>query len=82
VQEGGSEHVDHDHQTGQVRGILCFNCNQALGNVHDDPAVLVQLITYLQRPPGLGRRLITDEHLPPRGVIVELTDELLRGYAS
>jgi hypothetical protein len=45
----GSEpqHVDHDHQTGKVRGVLCSGCNQALGNVRDDAAVLVRLIAYL-----------------------------------
>jgi len=41
-------HVDHDHETGEVRGILCFNCNQALGNVRDDIAVLNGLIGYLE----------------------------------
>jgi Recombination endonuclease VII len=41
------EHVDHDHQTGKVRGMLCFNCNQALGNVRDSVPVLRALITYL-----------------------------------
>jgi hypothetical protein len=41
------EHVDHDHATGRVRGVLCFNCNQALGNVRDDPAVLRSLLDYL-----------------------------------
>jgi hypothetical protein len=43
------EHVDHDHRTGKVRGVLCFNCNQALGNVRDDAAVLQELISYLRR---------------------------------
>jgi len=41
------EHVDHDHASGEVRGMLCFNCNQALGNVRDNIAVLSELIGYL-----------------------------------
>lgn len=44
---GAPEHVDHDHVTGRVRGVLCFNCNQALGNVRDNPEVLQGLIDYL-----------------------------------
>jgi hypothetical protein len=44
---GEPRHVDHDHKTGKVRGILCFNCNQALGNVRDDTTVLVRLVAYL-----------------------------------
>ena len=44
-----SEHVDHDHMTGEVRGVLCFNCNQALGNARDDIVVLQGLIDYLNR---------------------------------
>jgi hypothetical protein len=43
------EHVDHDHATGAVRGMLCFNCNQALGNVHDSLRVLEGLSAYLVR---------------------------------
>lgn len=41
------EHVDHDHATGRVRGMLCFNCNQALGNVRDSVEVLEKLQYYL-----------------------------------
>jgi len=47
VCSGKPEHVDHDHKTSRVRGILCFNCNQALGNVRDNPEVLQGLIDYL-----------------------------------
>jgi hypothetical protein len=39
--------VDHDHETGKVRGFLCTNCNTALGQVRDDRAVLHNLIAYL-----------------------------------
>ena len=43
-----AKHVDHDHDTGIVRGLLCFNCNQALGNVRDDVEVLLALVEYLE----------------------------------
>jgi hypothetical protein len=42
-----SPHVDHDHTTGKVRGILCGNCNIALGAAKDDPIILAAMITYL-----------------------------------
>jgi hypothetical protein len=41
------EHVDHDHASGRVRGMLCFNCNQALGNVRDQVPTLERLRDYL-----------------------------------
>jgi hypothetical protein len=42
------EHVDHDHRTGAVRGILCFNCNGGLGRFRDSPEFLAGAITYLK----------------------------------
>ena len=41
--------VDHCHETGKVRGLLCHNCNTALGLLKDDPARIANLITYLAR---------------------------------
>ena len=42
-------HVDHCHTTGKVRGLLCSNCNRALGYFKDSTHNLQQAITYLQR---------------------------------
>ena len=48
----------HCHETGRARGILCVSCNQALGTVHDDPALLGAAARYLRE--GVTRGVTAD----------------------
>lgn len=45
-------HLDHDHKTGKARGLLCVNCNTALGHFKDDVARLKKAIEYLEDTKG------------------------------
>jgi len=40
--------VDHDHDTGNVRGLLCFSCNTGMGKFKDDIVLLKKVIGYLE----------------------------------
>lgn len=42
------KHLDHDHVTGAIRGILCVNGNHGLGKFLDDPGLLERAVTYLR----------------------------------
>lgn len=41
--------VDHCHETGAIRGLLCINCNVGLGHFKDSPELLQAAIDYLAR---------------------------------
>jgi hypothetical protein len=42
-------HLDHEHEEGFIRGILCSNCNTGIGLFHDDILLLKNAIIYLEK---------------------------------
>jgi hypothetical protein len=52
-------HIDHDHETGRVRGLLCAPCNVALGMMENDPARLRAAADYIESHEGELRCLMT-----------------------
>ncbi len=46
VQHGRFD-VDHNHETGKIRGLLCHKCNTFLGHFNDDIEILAKAIQYL-----------------------------------
>ena len=47
--EGQNQHVDHCHETGKVRDILCNNCNRAIGYFNEDINRIKKSIKYLNK---------------------------------
>ena len=46
--------IDHNHRTGQVRGLLCPRCNTALGLFRDSPDIMDAAIEYLEMRGSYG----------------------------
>ena len=49
VYESAKLHVDHDHDSGKVRALLCGSCNRAIGMLKDDPALCRAAADYLTK---------------------------------
>ena len=50
IEEKGSRlHVDHNHATGKIRGLLCKHCNLGLGHFKDNRFLLNLAYTYLEK---------------------------------
>jgi hypothetical protein len=47
--------VDHNHQTGAIRGLLCAACNQAIGKFGEDRDIMLSAIRYLDKHSGRER---------------------------
>lgn len=47
VKRAPALYVDHCHETGRVRGVLCHGCNSGIGYLKDDPALLAKAAEYL-----------------------------------
>jgi hypothetical protein len=47
-------HIDHDHKTGIVRGILCHWCNLGIGKFKDDPSALRRAFAYIRGSAVIG----------------------------
>ena len=62
--------IDHDHVTGKVRGLVCTNCNVALGMIRDNPETARKLAAYLEAnysPMNCGLEVQTDVNSFPSG---------------
>jgi Recombination endonuclease VII len=46
--EGKKLHVDHCHDSGKVRGLLCSQCNWYLGKIDSDPSLMERLFCYVE----------------------------------
>jgi hypothetical protein len=55
--------VDHDHKSGQVRGLLCWFCNKKVIGRATEPDIFENAAEYLKRPPALD---ILGPHVVPK----------------
>ncbi len=49
---GQFNHLDHDHSTGEIRGVLCHLCNTSLGHFGDNLDGIMRVVKYLKKSEG------------------------------
>ena len=57
--------IDHDHETGRVRALLCAGCNTAIAHVGESTERLRLLIRYLQRHKAASMRTVSHRNAEP-----------------
>lgn len=65
--------VDHDHVTGQIRGLLCGNCNRGIGKLGDNLAGLFRGVDYLLASATIGD--IESQFESADDLFTEITDD-------
>ena len=48
VPQLGKPRIDHNHNTGKIRGLLCDECNLVLGKCKENPLILIKAAIYLK----------------------------------
>jgi hypothetical protein len=84
VTRAGTLHVDHNHTTGAVRGLLCHHCNTSLGSMSDSPLLLRRAAEYIERSTIIPitfeelKEIVSERYDPDEVVdLLQLTTEQL-----
>jgi hypothetical protein len=49
--------VDHNHETGEVRDLLCHYCNAAFGMLREDPTIIANMLAYARKWQALESKI-------------------------